>query len=140
MKLVKSMTKRQANGGFVMLEVMISVALFAIVGTAMAVAINDIGDLAFKLHRQQRLSRILDSELRRAMSMQNLEEGKTTVTLDELGVELETLIEPIDDIENQDGEVLTSMFRIQVSAYWWADGGYQNERTETWRYARLYRQ
>jgi Na+-translocating ferredoxin:NAD+ oxidoreductase RnfG subunit len=123
-----------------MMEVIIAVALFAMVGTAMVVAINDIADLTFKLHRQQRLSRIIDSELRRAMSMPNLEEGKETVTLDELGVELETLIEPIEEMENQDGQLLSNMFRIQVSAYWWADGEYQNERSETWRYARLYRQ
>ena len=123
-----------------MMEVIIAVALFAMVGTAMVVAINDIADLTFKLHRQQRLSRIIDSELRPAMSMPNLEEGKETVTLDELGVELETLIEPIEEMENQDGQLLSNMFRIQVSAYWWADGEYQNERSETWRYARLYRQ
>lgn len=123
-----------------MLEVIISVGLFALVGTAMVVAINDIGDLAFKLHRQQRLSRIIDSELRRALSVPVLEEGVETKTLDELGVEVETLVEPMEEMENQEGQLLSNMFRIQVSAYWWADGEYQNERSVTWRYARLYRQ
>ena len=74
------------------------------------------------------------------MSLPNLQEGKETVNLDEMGVEIETLIEPIEEMENQDGQVLSNMFRIQVSAYWWADGEYQSQSTETWRYARLYNQ
>lgn len=134
------MTNRSPVRGFVMMEVLIAVSLFAIVGTAMVVAINDVGNLTFELHRGQRLSRILDSELRRAMSMPNLEEGKEVRELEELGVEIETLIEPIEEMENQDGQVLSNMFRIKVSAYWWADGEYQSQTTETWRYARLYRQ
>ena len=82
------------------MEVIIAVALFAMVGTAMVVAINEVGNLTFELHRGQRLSRILDSELRRTMSLPNLQEGKETINLDELGVEIETLIEPI----RRDGE------------------------------------
>lgn len=121
-----------------MMEVLIAVAMFAIVGTAMVVAINDVGNLTFDLHRSQRLSRILDSELRRAMSVPNLEEGKVSVTMEELGVELETIVEPIEEMQNQDEQVLSNMFRVKVSAYWWADGEYQSETTETWRYARLY--
>ena len=123
-----------------MLEVIIAVSLFALVGTAMVVAINQVGNLTFELHRSQRLSRILDSELRRTMSLPNLQEGKETINLDEMGVEIETLIEPIEEMENQDGQLLANMFRIRVSAYWWADGEYQSQSTETWRYARLYNQ
>ena len=121
-----------------MMEVLIAVAMFAIVGTAMVVAINDVGNLTFELHRGQRLSRILDSELRRAMSVPRLEEGTVSVTMDELGVELETVIEPIEEMVNQDDQILSNMFRVKVSAYWWVDGEYQSETTETWRYARLY--
>lgn len=123
-----------------MLEVLIAVALFAIVGTSMVVAISDVADLTFKLHREQQLSRMLDSELRRVLSLPNLEEGKETTTLEELGVEIETLIEPIQEMENQDGQVLANMFRITVSAFWSADGEAQTQSTQTWRYARLYRQ
>ena len=123
-----------------MMEVLIAVALFALVGTGLVVALNDLGDFAFKLHREQRLSRMLDSELRRTMSLPNLEEGVEKVNLEEMGVEIETIIEPIEELENQDGQLLPNMFRIKVSAYWWADGEYQTQSTETWRYARLYRQ
>lgn len=123
-----------------MMEVLIAVAMFAIVGTAMVVAINDLGDLTFKLHRGQKLSRILDSELRRAMSNPNLEEGEEKVNLEELGVEIETVVERIEEMENQDGQLLSNMFLIRVSAYWWDEGEYQSQSTETWRYARLYRQ
>lgn len=123
-----------------MMEVLIAVGLFAMVGTAMVVAINDVEELTFKMHREQRLSRILDSELRRAMSLPTLEEGVEKVNLEEMDIELETLIEPIEEMENQDGQVLSNMFRIRVSAYWYVDGKYESQSTETWRYARLYRQ
>ena len=123
-----------------MMEVLVALGLFAMVGTALVVAMNQLSELAFNLHRQQRLSRILDSELRRTMSLPNLEEGVEKVTLQEMDVELETLIEPIEEMENQDGQLLSNMFRIKVSAFWYADGEYQTQSTETWRYARLYRQ
>ncbi|MBK1833905.1 hypothetical protein [Roseibacillus ishigakijimensis] len=139
--MIKGTSSRQRNRrGFVMMEVLIAVSMFAIVGTAMVVAINDVGDLTFKLHRSQRLSRILDSELRRTMSLPNLEEGKEVREFEELGVEIETLIEPLEEMENQDGQVLNNMFLIRVTAYWTADGQDQIQSTETWRYARLYRQ
>lgn len=134
------MIRGRSENGFVMMEVLIALGMFAMVGTALVVAMNDISDLAFKLHREQRLSRILDSELRRTMSLPNLEEGVEKTNLEELDIELETIIEPIEEMENQDGQVLSNMFRIKVSAYWWADGDYQTQSTETWRYARLYRQ
>ena len=139
MKPVKFMIKGRSKSGFVMLEVLIATGLFAIVGTALVVALNDIEELTFKLHREQRLSRILDSELRRAMTLPNLEEGVETIDMEELGVEIETLIEPIEEMENQDGQVLSNMFRIRVTAYWEAGDTYENISTESWRYARLYR-
>lgn len=123
-----------------MMEVLLSVALFALAGTALVVAINNVADLAFRLHREQQMARILDSELRRAMSLPNLEEGTETMTLEEMGVELETIVEPMPEMENQDGQILSNMFRIQVSAFWEADGRKQTQSTQTWRYARLYRQ
>ena len=117
-----------------------AVAFFGIAGTAMMVALSQLGRLSGDLAQDRRLSRILDSELRRAMSLPNLEAGTETREVAELDVELETLIEPIEEMENQDGQVLSNMFRIRVSANWWADGEWKSESTETWRYARLYRQ
>lgn len=117
-----------------------AVMMFAVAGTAMVVAINDIGNLSFELHRGQRLSRILDSELRRAMSLPNLEEGTENKSLVEMGIDIQTLIEPIEEMENQEGQLLSNMFRIRVSAFWWEEGEERTEFVETWRYARLYRQ
>lgn len=127
-------------GGFVMLEVLLSVMMFAVAGTALVVALNNVADLSFELHRTQRLSRILDSELRRAMSIPNIEEGQETRSLVEMGIDIETLVEPMEELANQEGDLLNNMFRIRVSAHWWADGENQSESVETWRYAQLYRQ
>ena len=132
--------RRRRASGFITIEVLLAVLMFAVAGTAMVVALNNVGDLSFELHRSQRVSRILDSELRRAMSIQNIEEGKETKSLVEMGIDIETLIEPIEEMVNQDDETLSNMFRVRVSAHWRADGENQSESVETWRYGRLYRQ
>jgi hypothetical protein len=121
-----------------MMEVLISVMMFATAGTAMVVALNDIGNLSFELHRGQRLNRILDDELRRTLSLPNIEESTQTRSLVELGVDLETVIAPIEEMENQEGQLLANMYRIRVSAYWYSGGQEQSQSVETWRYARLY--
>ena len=137
---MKFMTKGSPKSGFILLEVLISTALFALVGTALVVAINNVASLTFSLHREQRLARILDNELRRAMTIPNLQESEESVRLDEMGVERQTVVTPIEELENQDGQILSNLFRITVTAYWETDGVEQTQSTETWRYARLYRQ
>jgi Tfp pilus assembly protein PilV len=124
--------------GFIMMEVLIAVMMFATAGTALVVALNDIGNLSFQLHRTQRLARILDDELSRTLSLPNIEESTQTRSVVELGVDLETAITPIEEMENQDGQLLANMYRIRVSAYWYSEGETQTQSVETWRYARLY--
>ena len=84
------------------------------------------------------LARLLDSELRRAMTVPTLEEGETRTPLDELGAEVISIVEPMEEMENQDGRLLQQMFRIEVVATWWEDNEEQEISAETWRYGRLY--
>ncbi|MEM9283694.1 MAG: prepilin-type N-terminal cleavage/methylation domain-containing protein [Verrucomicrobiota bacterium] len=133
------MTKEK---GFVMMEVLIALALFASTATALVVALNEVGNVTFELQRDRKIARILDSELRQVMSLPTLEEGQETRVLDELGIEIDVLIEPIEELENQDGQLLQNMFRIQLSAVWrdQVSGEFEKESVETWRYAPLYRE
>lgn len=121
-----------------MMEVLVAVFMFGIVGTSLVVALNDIAKLSFELHRGQRLSRILDNELRRAISIPNIQEGTTTRSLNEFQIDLETVIAPIEEMENEDGQLLANMFRIRVTGFWFSEGEQFSESVETWRYARLY--
>jgi prepilin-type N-terminal cleavage/methylation domain-containing protein len=123
--------------GFVLLEVVLAIGVFAIAATGFVVALHRTDDLAATAQRELRIMRVLDSALKEAVSLPVLEEGTTTVELEEMGIEIETLIEPME-MENQDGQLLQEMFRILVTAYWFEDGAWQQRDAETWRYARLY--
>lgn len=128
--------------GFLMMEVVLALGIFAIAATAFTVALGRTSDAAAMAQRRMQIGRILESSLTEAMSLPTLEEGTTSVTLDEeIGgalVEVDVLVEPLLEMENQDGELLQQMFRIEVSAHWYENGEWMVETAETWRYARLY--
>ena len=134
MKIFASSRRR----GFMLMEALLALSLFAIVGVALATALNEIGRLAHDARREARLARILDSELRGAMSVPVLEEGETTKSLDEFNIDIKTIVEPLEEIENQEGQMLQQMFRIEVQASWRENNEWQEMFVETWRYARLY--
>ena len=121
-----------------LMEAVLALLLFAIVGTALMTALNEVGRMAFDARREAVLARLLDSELRRAMTVPTLEEGETSTSLEEMGAEILSIVEPMEEIENQDGRLLQQMYRIEVVATWWEDNEQQEMSVETWRYARLY--
>lgn len=128
--------------GFLLLEVILAIGIFGMAAVGFAVAINRTADAASMAQRRMMITRILDSALTEALSLPVLEEGVTTVTLDEtLGgtaIEVDTLIEPLEEMMNQDGEILQQMYRIEVSAHWYEAGEWMEESAETWRYGRMY--
>ena len=137
-------TRRQPRRrqGFLMLEVVLALGIFGMAATAFAVALARTSDAAQLAQRRLQVNRILDSALTATLSLPNMEEGIQTVVLEEeVGgeqVSIDTNIEPIEDLENEDGELLQQMFRITVSAHWLENGEMQEEIAETWRYGRMY--
>ncbi|MGB1937095.1 MAG: hypothetical protein ACPHVK_06355 [Akkermansiaceae bacterium] len=94
-----------------------------------------------------RIDRVLRSAMTEALSNPYLEEGAqkvkiTDITGDDesfLPGEIETIVEPME-LENEDGQVLQNMYRIEVVFYWrGSDGEWNEQRAETWRYGSLYR-
>lgn len=136
------MTANQSSHrrGFMLLESILAMTLYAIVGVALATALHEIGRLAYEARREGRLARLMDSELRAAMSYPILEEGETMKVLDEFNADIKTIIEPLPEIENQDGQLLQQMYRIEVQASWYENNEMNEMFVETWRYAPLYRQ
>lgn len=127
-----------------MMEVVLALGIFAIAATGFAIAIGRTSDAAQLAQRQMQIDRILESALDEALSLPVLEEGTETVSLDEMiggaAVEIDTRIELLDEMENMDGQLLQQMYRIEVTAHWYADGDWREEMAETWRYGRLYQQ
>jgi hypothetical protein len=72
------------------------------------------------------------------LSQPSIEEGSDTIEIGETGVELETNIERIEDLENEEGQLLQDMFLIQVRAKWKENNQMQERVAETWRYGQMY--
>lgn len=138
---------RLLHRGYVMMEIVIALGLFSAVAVSLVKALHMTSQTASTIRDEMRIERILSSAMTDALSNPNLEEGSETVDLTEItGDEksfftgqIETIVEPIE-LENEDGQLLQNMFRIEVIFYWRGeDGEWQEQSAETWRYANLYR-
>ncbi len=135
-------SRAKRRRGFLLMEVVLALGIFALAATGFAVALAKTSDAAQLSQRRMQINRILESALEEAVSLPVLEEGAETVSLkEEVGgsaVEIDTKIELLDEMENMDGQLLQQMYRIEVTAHWYEDGEWQEEMAETWRYGRLY--
>lgn len=124
--------------GFLLLEMVLALAVFGIAATGFAVALHRMSDAAGLAQSELRITRILESALDETLSIPVLEEGETDTQVGETGIELHTTIEPIEDLETEDGQMLQEMFRIKINARWYANADWQEREVETWRYGRMY--
>jgi hypothetical protein len=116
-----------------LLEVVLALGVFAIACTGLTIAFHRMAEAASLAQSEQRITRILDSALTEQLSMPNLEEGVTQVPIEGTNIELDIAIEPITDLENQDGEILNQMLHIKITAKWFENGTWQTRSAETWR-------
>lgn len=134
MKFTVSRTKR----GFLLLEVVLALGVFAIACTGLTMAVNRMSQAASLAQSELRITRLLDSALTEQVSLPMLEEGVTQVPVEGTDIELDVVIEPIEDLENQNGELLQQMFHITITANWYENGAWQKRSAETWRYNPMY--
>lgn len=124
--------------GFLLLEVVLALGIFAIACTGLTVAFHRMAESASLAQTELRITRILDSALTEQLSFPNLEEKITQIPVEGSEIELDIVIEPIDDLQNQKGEFLQQMFHIKITANWFESGAWQSRSTETWRYNLMY--
>ena len=133
---------QSARRGFLLLEMVLALGVFGIAATGFVVALHRMSAVALLAQSEMRITRIVDSALEETLSLPVLEEGETSVTVPELlgesEVELITKVSLIEDLENEDGQILQEMYRIEVLARWLQNGEYQERLVETWRYGRMY--
>ena len=136
------------RGGYVLLEIVIAMGLFAAVSVSLVKALQMTSRTAATIQDEMRIQRVLKSAMIDALSNTNLEEGVVVQDLIELTGdgedqipflrgEIETAVTPME-LENEDGQLLENMFSIRVTFYWFADGEQREQSVETWRYANLY--
>lgn len=143
----KVVMKVKACKGFVLLEIIIAIGLFAAVAVSLVKALQMTSKTAVMIQDGMRVDRVLRSAMTEALANPYLEEGTEKVSITELtgddqsffSGEIETIVEPME-LENEDGQLLQNMYRIAVVFYWRGDDGeWQQQRAETWRYSNLYR-
>jgi type II secretory pathway pseudopilin PulG len=126
------------KSGFLLLEMVLALAVFGMAATGFTVALNRMAATASLAQSELRITRILDSALEETISLPTIEEGSDTIEIGETGVELETTIERIEDLLNEEGQQLQDMFLIRIKAKWVENGRSQERSAETWRYGMMY--
>ena len=129
---------RRRPRGFLLLEVILALAVFAAAGTSFAVIFNQMARSAALTQNELRLTRILDSALDETLSLPVLEEGKFEDEVGKTGITMTTSIVKLEDLEAEDGQILQDMFHIIVTARWYEMGEWKERSAETWRYGRMY--
>lgn len=124
--------------GFLLLEMILALAVFGIAATGFAVALHRMSQAASLAQSELRITRILDSALDETLSLPVLEEGTTNTSVGETGIELDTTIKLLEELQNEDGQLLQEMYVINVTAKWFESGTWHDRSVETWRYGRMY--
>ena len=129
---------RRTRKGYLLLEVVLAMAVFSLAATGFTLALQKAADASDMAAREMQITRILSSALDEALAVPVLEEGEAVMELEERQVDIQTLYERIEEMENQDGQLLQDMWRITVTAFYVKDGAEIKRSAVTWRYGRLY--
>lgn len=126
------------RSGFLLLEMIIALAVFSMATTGFVVALHRMSQAASIARDELQMTRILETALNETLSLPTLEEGQMSHVAGDGNIDILVSIEPLEDLENQEGQTLNEMFRIHIKARWYENGEWQEREIETWRYARLY--
>jgi hypothetical protein len=129
---------RRRPRGFLLLEVILALAVFAAAGTSFALIFSQMAKSAALTQSELRMTRILDSALDETLSLPALEEGEFEDPVGKSDVTMITTIEKLEELEAEDGQILQDMYHIIVTARWFEMGEWKERSAETWRYGRMY--
>ena len=143
----KGVARARRRGGFVLMEVMIALTVFSMVGVSYMVALNDIAEILREMRRDAKMGRILHSELMKYAALPEIEELEESYPLEEKNeLEIQVVIRPLEDVVEEQrmttekGRLMQQMYHVQVIGTWYEDLMWHERIAETWRYARLYQQ
>lgn len=127
-----------SRSGFLLLEMVLALAVFSMAVTGFVVALQRMSEAASLAQDGMRITRVLDAAMNETLSLPVLEAGEINYMLEEGDLEITAVIEPIEDLENEDGMMLGEIYRIGITARWYEQDTWRSREIETWRYARLY--
>ncbi len=130
--------KIERRSGFILLESILALALFAIVAVGFTVAIQQVAFTANRSGESMRIQRVLETLLTEASKVVRFEEVEEGLGQDEKGVYYSKLIEEVE-LLNMDEQELQNMWRIAIIAEWEdASGRSMQNVAEMIRYEPLY--
>ena len=134
---VKGIESRHRRG-FILLESILALALFAIVAVGFTVAIQQVAFTANRSGESMRVQRMLETLLTEASKVVRFEEVEEGIGEDDKGVYYSKIIEEIE-MQNMDEQELQNMWRIAIIAEWEdASGRTMENVAEMIRYEPLY--
>ena len=143
----KVASRKSPRGGFVMMEVIMALTVFAVVGVSYMSALNEIAEILREMREDAKMGRILQSELMKYATLPEIEEMEESYPLEEKSeLEIRVIIQPLEEvveeqrITTEKGRVMQQMFHVQVIGTWYEDLEEHERTAQTGRYARLYQQ
>ena len=143
----KGASRKSPRGGFVMMEVIMALTVFAVVGVSYMSALNEIAEILREMREDAKMGRILQSELMKYATLPEIEEMEESYPLEEKSeLEIRVIIQPLEEVVEEQrittdkGRVMQQMFHVQVIGTWYEDLEEHERTAQTWRYARLYQQ
>lgn len=106
---------RAPRHGFMLMEAMVAIAIFAVAVVGLARVLNSTAKFAAEARAAGEVTRKMESLLEEAMHMPAMEPGQWPVEADERGLAFLTVIEEAE-VTNQDGIVLEGVFKIEITA------------------------
>lgn len=128
---------QSASGGFLLMEVVLSLMIFAIIATAYTKAMSSVWRNSTYIKDELIITQILDNTLLETLYYPTLEEGSREVYVAERDMNIETNISELQ-LENEEGIVLPQMWEVRVIGRYRQNGVQQERMVRGWRYLPLY--
>ena len=124
--------------GFMLMEVVLGLMVFSILAVGYTGALKALRRNSMAVEEQIAITKVVDSALRETLYYPTLEEGEIVADY-ERGIEVVTVIEPIEELYNEEGIELTQMFNVVVTARYTLDGVEKEQSAVGLRYLPLYK-
>ncbi|MDG1671966.1 MAG: hypothetical protein P8H96_13945 [Akkermansiaceae bacterium] len=120
------------------MEVVLGLMVFSILAVGYTGALKALRRNSMAVEEQIAIAKVVDSALRETLYYPTLEEGEIVADY-ERGIEVVTVIEPMEELYNEEGIELTQMFKVVVTARYTLDGIEKEQSAVGWRYLPLYK-
>ncbi len=135
---MKSAPRRLSCNGFMLMEVILALMIFAVIATAYTKAMSSVWRNSTFVKDELVIAQILDSELTKTLYYPELQAGSTERYIPERDMNVETQIVELE-MENEEGRLLSQMWEVIVIGRYLQDGLTQERVVRGWRYLPLYR-